>query len=135
MTVTGLTSGVRRWRAPRWMLIVLVGSLALNLLFAGWISAAVWRARSMAFAGHANFIANLRGYVSQLPTERRNAIWVNTTEGRNQIRAMRGDVHTAREEVLRILASEPFDKQRFAEAQGRLFAAENNLRDVVQRLN
>jgi uncharacterized membrane protein len=117
------------------MLIALIASLALNLLVAGWIGAAVWRARSMAFAGHANFSANLRGYASQLPAERRDAIWANTTEQRNQIRAIRGDVRMAREEVLTVLTTEPFDKQRFADAQGRLFAAENKVRDIVQRLN
>jgi uncharacterized membrane protein len=135
MSVTGLSSAVRRWRAPRWMVIALITSLALNLLVAGWIGAAVWRARSMAFAGHANFSANLRGYANQLPAERRSAIWANTTEERNQIRAMRGEVRMVREEVLRVLSTEPFDKQRFTEAQARLFAAENKVRDVVQRLN
>jgi uncharacterized membrane protein len=117
------------------MLIALIASLALNFLIAGWITAAVWRARSIAFAGHPNFSANLRGYAAQLPADRRDAIWANIAEERNQIRAIRGEVRTAREEVLKILTSEPFDKQRFAEAQARLFAAEDKVRDVVQRLN
>jgi uncharacterized membrane protein len=115
------------------MLALLVGSLALNLIFIGLVSTAMWRYRTPPhWAGAVT--PNLLGYASTLPAERRKDLWNRTAEQRQLIRPFRRELRAAREEVMAALATEPFDRERFAAAQERLLAADQRARAAVQAL-
>jgi uncharacterized membrane protein len=119
-------------RAPRGMLILLVASLALNLLFVGSLGAMMWRSRTPTW--HHNVAPNLLGYATTLPTERRKELWERSAEDLQHIRPFRREVRAARQETIKALAAEPFDRQQFIDAQARQTEAENRARDAVKRL-
>lgn len=134
MTATTDPTPARR-SAPRWMIIVLLVSLALNLLVAGMVAAAAWRFRHGGFAGPSPVaMGTVFGFATTLPPERRQAIWRQTSEERRALRTLRTDVRAARAEVEARLAAEPFDAARFAEAQARLLAAETRARTEAHKM-
>jgi uncharacterized membrane protein len=120
-------------RAPRWMLGLLFVSLALNLIVVGSVAGAIWRFRAPPPWASA-VIPNLLGYASTLAPERRKQIWVQTAEERRQVRPFRREVRAAREETIKALVAEPFDKQRFVAAEARQVEAENHARTAAQEL-
>jgi uncharacterized membrane protein len=128
---TGRPGAARR--TPRWILTLLFVSLALNLLIVGAVAGAVWRFRGPPpWAGAV--IPNLIGYASTLPPERRRQLWRETAEERDHVRPFRRQVRAARAETLRALAAEPFDRERFVEAQARQADAEDQARAAVRQL-
>jgi uncharacterized membrane protein len=115
------------------MLVALLVSLALNLTILGAVAGAMWRFhRPPAWAGA--ITPNLLGYASTLPRERRKQLWDATAEERRHLRPFRRDVRTAREETIKALAADPFDRQRFVAAQTRQAEAENEARAAVRSL-
>jgi uncharacterized membrane protein len=133
MTVAAMSAPEPRLRTPRWVLVLLIGSLALNLVVLGLVAGAVWRFRSPPpWAGAVT--PNLLGYAGTLPHDRRRVLWDATADERRQVRPFRREVRLAREETLRMLVAEPFDKQRFVGAQMRQAEAENRARAAVQTL-
>ena len=120
-------------RTPRWVLVALFVSLALNLIVVGSVGGAVWRFRAPPVWATA-VTPNLLGYASTLPLERRKHIWDQTVEERRHIRPFRREVRAAREETIKALVSEPFDRAKFLAAQGRQAEAENRARAAVQDL-
>jgi uncharacterized membrane protein len=128
------TGGTRTVRAtPRWMLALLFTSLAVNLLVVGSVAGAMWRHR-MPPVSSGPVIPNLMGYASTLPAERRKQLWEETAEERGHVRPFRRAVRAARDETIRALMDQPFDRQRFLEAQRRQSAAENQARAAVEQL-
>jgi len=120
-------------RAPRWLLMVLFASLAVNLVIVGSVAGAVWRHRAPpVWTGVV--IPNLLGYASTFPAERRKQIWELTHDERDRMRPFRRTVRAAREETIKALVAEPFDRQQFLAAQGKLSEAENHARAAVQDL-
>jgi uncharacterized membrane protein len=119
--------------APRWMLALLFASLAVNLLVVGSVAGAMWRHRAPPVAA-GPVIPNLMGYASSLPAERRKQLWEETAGERAHVRPFRRAVRAAREETIRALMEQPFDKQRYLEAQVRQSAAENQARAAVEQL-
>ena len=99
----------RRAKAPRWMLIALFVSLAVNLVVVGSWSAPIWRAHAPP-PGALAVTPNLLGYASTLPPERRKELWDRTAEERRHIRPFRREVRAAREETVKALVAEPFDR-------------------------
>jgi uncharacterized membrane protein len=132
MTDVGIAAKGAMRLTPRWILALLFASLAVNLLVFGSIAGAVWRVRAPQ-AGTV-VIPNLMGYASTLPTERRKEVWELIADERNHVRPFRRQVRAAREETIKALAAEPFDKQRFLEAQARQSETENRARAAVQQL-
>jgi uncharacterized membrane protein len=120
-------------RAPRWLLMVLFASLAVNLVIVGSVAGAVWRHRAP-HAWTGVVIPNLLGYASTFPTERRRQIWELIHDERNRMRPFRREVRAAREETIKALVAEPFDRQQYLAAQGKLSEAENHARAAVQDL-
>ena len=123
---------------PRWMRIVLVISLALNLLVAGAMAAAAWRFRHggpshgpIAMLGGSG---NLLGFAQSLPPERRQLIWRETAEHRQTLHPLRAEVRQAREAVQAALIAEPFVPERFTEAQAKALQAEVRARTESQKL-
>jgi len=133
MTEAGSSKAPVVRRAPRWLLVVLFASLAVNLVIVGSVAGAVWRHRGPpAWAGVV--IPNLLGYASTFPPERRRQIWELTRDERSRIRPFRREVRAAREETIKALVAEPFDRQRFLAAQAKQAEAENRARVAVQDL-
>jgi uncharacterized membrane protein len=120
-------------RAPRWLVAALVASLALNLIIVGSVAGAMWRFRKPPPWASA-VTPNLLGYASTLSADRRKRLWEDTAEERRHIRPFRREVRLAREETIKALTAEPFDKQRFTAAQARQADAENRARQAVQAL-
>src|SRR6516225_9650470 len=108
-------------RAPRWLLAALFASLALNLVVVGLVAGAIWRFHPPAWAP---ITPSLVGFASALPPERRKQLWDQTAEERAELRPLRREVRTARDETVRVLAAEPFDRQQFLAAQARQADAE-----------
>ena len=120
-------------RTPRWLLVALIASLALNLIIVGSVAGAMWRFRKPPPWASA-VTPNLLGYASTLPAQRRKQLWDTTGEERRHIRPFRREVRAAREETIKALIAEPFEKQRFIAAQARQAEAENRARQAVQDL-
>jgi uncharacterized membrane protein len=77
---------------------------------------------------------NLVGYASTLPAQRRKALWDATAEERRLVRPFRREVRAAREDTIKALVAEPFDKQKFLATQQRQAEAENRAREAVRNL-
>src|SRR5262245_45769882 len=133
MTDSGIGALQTGRRAPRWVLALLIASLALNLVIIGSVAGAVWRFRSPP-PWASGITPNLLGYASTLPAPRRKELWEQTSEERRHIRPFRREVRAAREDTIKALVAEPFDKQRFVTAQARQAEAENRAREAVQSL-
>jgi uncharacterized membrane protein len=125
-TPTALTTS--RPRRSRLLLGALIVSLALNLLVLGALASAAWRFRSPAFANAQFGPANIMSFLSDLPADRRAALWTETTEPRRTLGPMRRAVRSARHDLVTVLKTEPFDQSRFLEAQSRLIEAERQQR-------
>jgi uncharacterized membrane protein len=133
MTDVGSASAVARRGAPRWMVVALFASLALNLLVIGSLAGAIWRFRTPP-AGAGAIIPNLLGYASTLPLERRKELWEKTREERNHVRPFRRQVRAAREETVRALVTVPFDPAAYRAAQERQAETESRARAAVHDL-
>lgn len=99
-------------RAPRWMWIALVISVALNLLVVGVVAAAMFHFRSRGWDREAGF-AN---YVSSLPAERRTVMSELLEAQRTALRPLRRQSRAARAQVRGSLTNEPFDRTKLDEA-------------------
>jgi uncharacterized membrane protein len=133
MTQAGSSEAPTVRRAPRWLLMALFASLAVNLIIVGSLAGAVWRHRGPP-AGAGVVIPNLLGYASTFAPERRKEIWELTREERSRMRPFRREVRAAREETTKALAAEPFDRQQFLAAQSKQAEAEHRARAAVQDL-
>jgi len=133
MTDAGTTRPDPVRRAPRWLLVALFASIALNLVIVGSVAGAMWRFRKPPpWAGA--ITPNLLGYASTLSPERRKQLWEQTAGERRHIRPFRREVRAAREETVKALLAEPFDQAVFKSAQQRQAEAESRARQAVQEL-
>lgn len=121
-------------RAPRWMVALLIASLALNLLVVGAVTGSFWAFRHGGFWAGGGFAGSLLGYVSTLPAERRREIWRQAGDERRALRAYRQAVREARNEAIRALGTEPFDRERFRAALRRVHEAETTARAGAEPL-
>ena len=130
---TAATGPVKR-AAPRWMVIALFTSLALNLIVAGATAGFVWR-HGGAVPGAAPYLpASLLGYASTLTPARQEELYARTQEQRQNVRPLRRQLREAREESMQVLVADPFDKDRFQAAQSRVLIADQKAREAVHLL-
>ena len=120
-------------RTPRWMLVLLVSSLALNLLVLGMVGTLMWRTRIPPPWAH-TVTPNLLGYASTLPPERRQELWELSAKERQHVRPFRREVRAARDETVKALSAESFDRQRFLAAHARQMEVETRAREAVRDL-
>ena len=125
-------------RAPMWLLAVLVVSLLLNGLVVGAV-ASRWQAMQAGppvLGSSSN--AQLFGFAVTLPPDRRREVWSAVETDRAAMRPLRQAVHDARDEARKTLLAEPFDAERYAAVQKRLFEAEQAMRlraiDAIQAI-
>lgn len=120
-------------RAPRWLVVVLSLSLAVNVFVVGWIGAAIWRFHGLPPPPDAG-PSNLMGYSVSLERDRRKEIFESTKAIRRQLRPIRHEVRQARNELAAVIAADPFDEAKFEAAQARLIEKENEARDLTRQL-
>ncbi len=123
-------------RMPRWVLITLIASLAINLFVVGVVARSVWPWRYAA-AGGGGFAGNLLAYAATLPDERRQAIRQALPSERPMlaVRPLRKDLRTARRDAALAFRQEPFNRDAFLAAEARVQAAETRLRQTVVQLS
>lgn len=134
MTVQSAGSGRVRRTTPGWLLAVLVASLLLNGLIVGAVGARWWAFGSNTPWPGSSVNAHLVGYAVTLPGERRRDIWRATEALRDEMRPIRKVMQDARDDVRSVLVANPFDPERFAAAQKRLFDAEQTTRLATLKL-
>jgi uncharacterized membrane protein len=130
MTHAVVRESIARWQSNRLLVGALIVSLALNLVIIGTVAGALWRHP----AHPRTIIPNLLGFTNTLPIERRKELWEITADARRELRPFRREVRLAREEILKALVADPFDKDKFAAAQQRLDEAETRARPAVHKL-
>lgn len=97
-------AGAQR-RAPRWMWIVLVLSVALNMIVAGMAVAAMLHFHK----GHGGK-ARLARYVETLPAERRDKIASALEAHRDRVRPLRRELRRARRRARDAFTADPLDR-------------------------
>jgi len=143
--MTAVATGFRSPRAHRWMVTTLVGSLALNLIVVGATVSVLWRqhfeppevrlleppeARS---SGRAPM--NVLSYAVTLPPERVKDLERRTEEEWRKVRPLRRALLVARDESIKALIAEPFERQRYLAAQSRLLVADQRSREAAFKLH
>ncbi len=119
----------------RWLVTVLVVSLAVNMMLIGTAGGYLLRNSSdLAGTTVSPLAPNLLGYASSLPENRRKALWTVTEDERAGVRPLRRALRDAREEFLKALVAEPFDVARFSAAQDHLLEADRKAREAVHKL-
>jgi uncharacterized membrane protein len=132
LTATGLGGA----RTARWLMPILVGSLALNLIVIGAAGSLLWR-------GHVEHhdalgrrvVPSVLGYAVTLPPERVKELERLTREEWQKVRPLRRALVDARHEFAKALATDPFDRERFLAAQARVVAADQASRDAAFKLH
>jgi uncharacterized membrane protein len=121
-------------RAPRWMKLALVSSLALNLLILGTVGGSIWAFRHAPSIAARGSGPHLLGFTRTMSGERRFEIWKATRHEVRALRPLRKDVRKARAQAREALVAQPFDKDKFAAAQAHVLEAEVNARREAQKL-
>lgn len=127
MTDTGPSSAAPRW--PRWKGILLVASLALNLLVFGIVAAAGIKHGWGPPPGAQQ--ATLLRFARTLPAERKNEIWTAIRPELRSVRPHWRALRKARAEMRTALSAEPFDAARYRQAHDHLLEVETNLRKAL----
>ena len=102
-------------RAPLWMWVVLVLSVALNIVVLGAAARAVWHFRGGHFAGE-HGPGGFTPYLRSLPATRRDEIARLLDGEREAMQALRRDAREKRRELADAFAAEPLDTARLAAA-------------------
>jgi uncharacterized membrane protein len=115
-------------RGLRWLLVV---SLALNLLVAGAVLA-LWIKGPPRHGPHGptQTAFGLLRFSDELPPERREAVRRHLRESRPELRALRGDLRTARSKAVDALQSPSFTLEEMKTALDAISAADGRLRDA-----
>jgi uncharacterized membrane protein len=116
---------------PRWLLIPLVVSLGLNLLVTGLAIGHRWHMRSIG-PDLAGDVEHARSFVGRLPAEQRAKIRQIFLQHRGELRGRWQEVRQNREEVIKALAAEPFDRAAYVAAMSRFLETETRVRVAAQ---
>ena len=121
----------QRKRAPRWMWVTLISSLAINLLVVGIVGGAILKWRHGGHWGGHGFGGPMGKYISTLPDERRSEIRQTIRAQFMKLRPQWKEVRRARNKVSESLKVEPFDRSRFEAALNDLRRAEFTAREAM----
>lgn len=121
-------------KLPRWVTVLLVASLAVNLLVVGVVAGAIWhfkRAQAASADGVPPGIAHLaRG----LTAEKREKVHGLFRDAQPALKSLRREVHQARRAADEAFSADTFERARLEAAQTRQLDAERNLRAGYQRI-
>lgn len=106
-------------RSARWMRVVLIASVALNLLFLGAAAGRAWHWRHHGWGGPFGPERILSG----LPADQRKAIEAILARSRGDLQSAADAMEAARKETGAALAAEPFDRTRLETALKKLVEA------------
>jgi uncharacterized membrane protein len=136
MTDTGATgtgppsAAGPRW--PRWKSMILIASLALNLLIFGMMAAVGIRHGFQPPRGASQ--ATVLNFARTLPAERKREIWDSLRAERRALRPYWRELRKARYEVREALTAEPLDIERYRKAHDNLLNAEVKVRKAAHSL-
>jgi uncharacterized membrane protein len=124
-------------RATRWLMAVLVGSLALNLIVIGAAGSLLWRSRFEAPEPPLGrrVVPSVVGYAVTLPPERVKELEQLTKEEWAKVRPLRRALVEAREASNKALTAEPFDRAHFLAAQVQVAEADRAAREAAFKLH
>ncbi|MCU0953208.1 MAG: periplasmic heavy metal sensor [Hyphomicrobium sp.] len=112
----------------RWLL---VGSLALNLLFLGGLGALWWKGPMPGFGhpGPAQTAFGLMKFSRDLPPERRDAVRRHLKEARLELRGFRDELLAARRNAAEVLKSADYTPEKMRAALDAIASADQRIRD------
>ena len=119
---------VKRRRAPRWLWIGFLVSVAINLLVVGFAVGALWHHKAGKAYRDRGAPRHFGAFLWRLPKERREMFKRKFRERRPEFKGFREDIRVARQEAEELLSKQPFDKASFAEANRKLHEARARLR-------
>lgn len=133
MTTDTVTSGPvsAKRRAPRWMWVLLILSLALNLLVVGIVMGSMWAVRRGGYWDAPMFFERTHRFMRGLPSERRAEIRRLSAEYRPQIRPHWRAVREARIAIGRLIERD-YTPQEFDAALTALFDSEAKAREAAR---
>jgi uncharacterized membrane protein len=99
-------------RAPRWMWILLVMSIAFNLLVLGMAAAAFVHFRM----GHGGPVSKTTRFIETLPSERQTKLRAIFDERRSRFRPLRRELRQARRRARDAFVAEPYDRDLLVSA-------------------
>jgi uncharacterized membrane protein len=116
------------------MWLVLIGSLAINLLGIGVVAGTFWQVRHARATSGGHLPGRLADFADTLTVERGAEIRDAVRAAQTAILPLRQQVREARREAVKAFSSEPFDKEKFAAAHARVWAAAFQVRQAYLRL-
>jgi len=133
--MAAVATGMDSARAQRWVMGALICSLALNLVVFGAIATSIWRGSAEPSGTPGRVARTITGYAATLPDARAKELKKLAEEPWRDAEMVRRKLLDARTEAIQALTAEPFDRQRFQEAQSLLLAADLKYREASTKLN
>lgn len=121
-------------RAPRWLWIGFIVSLAINLLIVGFAIGAAWHFRGGKMMRDFGAPRHFGAFLHRLPHDRQREFQAMFRQERPRLQPYRDEVRAARKAAEEAFGSEPFDAEKFGEANRRLNEARAKLRGVQGEL-
>lgn len=118
-------------RTPRWMWVLLILSLALNLLIIGVICGSLWAVRRGGFWDAPLFLERTHRFMRGLPEERRAQLRGIFEQSKAQLHPYWHDVRLARVAIGK-LVSEGYTPEQFDAALNDLLQKEARARDAAR---
>ena len=112
----------------RYLYPAFIASLALNLLFIGWVSAAAWHHRSEELKRNEH---GMLDFVKELPADRQSPVRDEIIAARASLKDLRASVRKSWIETNNLLTAEPFDKEKFKTAMTQLRDVENQYKTAL----
>ncbi len=114
-------------RTPRWIWVLLIGSLALNLLIVGAIGGS-WARYHRGWGGPWGGGWHRYGFMRSLPDDRRDRVRVIMKQHRETLRPLRREAHGAWRGVIEVLKADEIDKAKLEQAIASAHEAETAAR-------
>lgn len=123
-------------RKRRWPKVLLIVSLALNLLVIGGVAGAALTFKKGGFGGprHAAFARAVHDLIGQLPEDRRKATEQLVSEHRAKVRSIRAKMREARRTAVHEFRSESYDEARFKAALESLHDTRSDMHHAMAAL-
>jgi uncharacterized membrane protein len=115
----------------RYLYPAFIASLAINLLFIGGISAAVWHHHNEEVRRASRAERGMLGFVKQLPADRQAPVREEILAARESLKDLRATVRKSWIEANNLLTAEPFDKEKFKTAMTQLRDVENQFKTAL----
>lgn len=123
-----------RYRTPRWMIVVLVISLAGNLLVIGGAVGAMWHfKRSHAYKA-AGMPPYFGAFVARLPKEKRAKIKAILRSQRDRVKPLHDAFHRARDAAISEIGTDPLDMEKVKALYRTYNEARHKLRETRTEL-